>query len=184
MSDQSPTSAEADTRAAQAVERHHAVMAATLSQLVDNLVSAVSGGPEAATGRTRQELVRWCRAELVPHALAEEKTMYPAAHGMEAGRLLVDGMLEEHRVIVGLVDEVEGADSPVAAAAAAKALSTVFDLHLGKENDLVLPLLVAADTVSVDELLGGMHELLGAHEAAHDEPGHRPGQHAGERARR
>ena len=97
--------------------------------------------------------------------------MYPAAHVMEAGRLLVDGMLEEHKVIVGLVDEVDRADTHVGAAAAAKALLTVFRLHLGKENDLVLPLLAAADDVSVAELLGGMHELLGAADGAHDRHG-------------
>jgi iron-sulfur cluster repair protein YtfE (RIC family) len=173
MNEQTITSAEADTRAAHAVERHHAVMAATLSRLVDDLVAATASGPASSNQRTRHEVVRWCRDELVPHALAEERTMYPAAHGIESGRLLIDGMLEEHKVIVGLVDEVDRADSPVAAAAAARALSTVFELHLGKENDLVLPLLLAADDVSVAELLGGMHELLGAGDAAVERHGHR-----------
>ena len=172
MNEQTITSAEADTRAAQAVERHHALMAATLAQMVDDLVTSAASGPASSAEGTRHEVVRWCRDELVPHALAEERTMYPAARGIESGRLLIDGMLEEHKVIVGLVDDVERADSPVAAAAAARALSTVFHLHLGKENDLVLPLLVGADDVSVAELLGGMHEVLGAGDVATERHGH------------
>ena len=35
------------------------------------------------------------------------------------------------------------------------------DSHLAKENDLVLPLLWTTPGVSVAELLGGLHELLG-----------------------
>jgi uncharacterized protein (DUF2249 family) len=37
----------------------------------------------------------------------------------------------------------------------------VFDSHLTKENDLVVPLLAATPGVSLHELLGGMHQLLG-----------------------
>ena len=47
----------------------------------------------------------------------------------------------------------------VRAAAAATALRVVFDDHLRKENELVLPLLVSSPDVSVAALLAGMHEL-------------------------
>jgi uncharacterized protein (DUF2249 family) len=49
----------------------------------------------------------------------------------------------------------------VRAAAAARALLELFQAHLAKENDLVLPLLASASDVSVARLLAGMHELLG-----------------------
>ena len=165
-------SSEADAAAASAVEQHHAQMAGALSVAVERLVSAVAAGDSSAA---RDDLVRWCRTELVPHALAEEKAMYPAAQAKEAGRLLVEGMLAEHTVIVGLVEEVAAATDPVRAAAAAKALQVMFDSHLAKENELVLPLLVASPDVSVAELLGGMHELLGGegHEGhGHEEQAH------------
>lgn len=165
---------EADARAAEAVEQHHAQMAGTLAARVEALVSA-AGRNEELAGAARAELVEWCERELVPHALAEEGTMYPAARARTEGRLLVDGMLEEHKVITGLVREVADSADPVRAAAAAKALAVMFDSHLAKENDLVLPLLVAAPDVSVADLLGGMHELLGGG-ADHDHGDHGHGQ--------
>ena len=156
-----------DAAAAEAVEQHHAQMAGALATHVAGLVAAASRGDAEAAETARRTLVGWCRAELVPHALAEEQAMYPPAHAMAEGRLLVTSMIDEHHVITGLVEAVERADDPVAAAASATALRVMFDSHLAKENELVLPLLTSARDVSVADLLGGMHELLGA--AAHDD---------------
>jgi hypothetical protein len=50
----------------------------------------------------------------------------------------------------------------VDAAAAARALSALFAVHLAKENDLVVPLVMAGEDVSLAGLLEGMHELIGA----------------------
>ena len=156
---------EADARAAEAVEQHHAQMAGALGARVEALVSAAAARDDQAAGKAREDLVSWCEHELVPHALAEEKAMYPAAQAKPEGRLLVEGMLGEHQVITGLVQLVGATGEPVRAAAAAKALQVAFENHLVKENELVLPLLVSAADVSVAELLGGMHELLGGGEA-------------------
>ena len=70
---------EADARAAEAVEQHHAQMAGTLAARVEKLVAAAAAGEYGALTAARAELVDWCEHELVPHALAEESTMYPAA---------------------------------------------------------------------------------------------------------
>ncbi len=161
-------STEADARAAEAVEQHHAQMAGALAAQVEALVAAAAAGDEVAAGVVRSDLVAWCESELVPHALAEEKAMYPAAQEKPEGRLLVEGMLGEHKVITGLVEQVRATEDPVRAAAAAKALQVAFESHLAKENELVLPLLVGAPDVSVAQLLGGMHELLGAGEHSHE----------------
>lgn len=158
---------EADARAAEAVEQHHAQMAGTLAVRVEALLGAAAAGEQEKAAAARGELAAWCERELVPHALAEESTMYPAAQAKPEGRLLVEGMLAEHKVIVGLVEAVAGSADLVRAAAAAKALQVMFDSHLAKENELVLPLLVSAPDVSVAELLGGMHELLGGSEERH-----------------
>ena len=170
-------STEADARAAEAVEQHHAQMAGALGAQVKALVGAAAGRDDEAAAAARSVLAAWCDRELVPHALAEEKAMYPAAQAKPEGRLLVEGMLAEHRVIVGLVQLVATTQDPVRAAAAAKALQVAFDSHLSKENELVLPLLVSAPDVSVAELLGGMHELLGAGEG--HEHGHEHGHERG-----
>ena len=154
-------SSEADAKAAEAVVQHHAQMAGVLAVAVERLVTAAARRDEASATLARDALVEWCRTELVPHAQAEEGALYPAAHATEQGRLLVDGMLAEHGVITGLVDEVAGAPDAVRSAAAARSLEVLFGSHLSKENELVVPLLTAAPDVSVAELLGGMHELLG-----------------------
>jgi hypothetical protein len=87
--------------------------------------------------------------------------MYPVGQVRPEGRLLVEGMLGEHKVIIGLVDELGRAGDPVRAAATGRAVQAVFTSHLAKENDLLLPLLVAAPDVSLADVLSGMHELLG-----------------------
>lgn len=152
----------ADRRAAEAVVRHHNKLAATLHGHVTRLVDAADAGILRQVWVHHGELVAWLHGELLPHASAEEASLYPAAGALPAGRLLVEGMLGEHRAIAALVTELEGTGSPVRAAAAARALQAVFTGHLAKENDLVVPLLVAADDRSLAELVDGLHDIIGA----------------------
>lgn len=160
----------ADQQAAQAVVRHHSALAATLTGHVTPLVNAADAGILRQVWQRRDELAAWLHDELLPHAYAEEASLYPAAADLPAGKLLVEGMLGEHRVIAALVADLEAAASPVVVAATAHALQAVFASHLTKENDLVVPLLVAADDVSLAGLLDGMHDIIGA-EAGPDADG-------------
>ena len=150
----------ADAEAAEKVEQHHAEMAGRLDLLTADVVRA------ARTDRAdlaRQDLLSWLRDELVPHATAEERTLYPAAGQIAESRLLVEAMLAEHVLIHRLVADLEAASDPVEVAGLARALETVFDSHLAKENDQLIPTLVASPDYSVAEMLAGMHELLGGH---------------------
>jgi uncharacterized protein (DUF2249 family) len=70
-------------------------------------------------------------------------------------------MLAEHRDLVGLIEAIRQAAGPVRAAANAQALRSLFDSHLVKENEQILPLLAASSEVSLAVVLEGMHELLG-----------------------
>lgn len=172
-----------DAAAVEAVKQHHAEMSGALATLAARIASA-SDQQSALAGR--DELVRWAERELVPHARAEEEAMYPPAHDDPAARLLVDAMLAEHKLIVGLVESLRAAQDQVRAAAEARALSVTFESHLAKENDQILPLLAQRPDVSVAEALAGMHTLLGdgaehanghghhegGHEHAHDQHGH------------
>jgi uncharacterized protein (DUF2249 family) len=161
----------ADAEAAEAVERHHAAMVGALVARAGALVElARTGTGDLAT--LRDDLVTWSREELLPHAKAEEGTLYREASRRSEGRLLVEAMLAEHAVILGLVDGLARTTDVVDAAVTARALAAVFEVHLAKENEQVLPLLVAAPDVSVADLLGGMHELLGHEEHAHGEHAH------------
>jgi uncharacterized protein (DUF2249 family) len=172
MNDVAFASSESDARAVEAVEEHHAQLAGALAAHVERLLV------EAAWQPARDATVAWSRTELVPHAQAEEKTLYPAAAAFDRARLLVDAMVAEHGVIDGLVDELAGATSAARAAAAGRALRALFDTHLLKENEQLLPLLAQSADVDLAGLLGGMHELLGGPKQGHD-PSH--GEAAGGR---
>ncbi len=152
---------EADAAAAAAVEQHHAEIAGALHLKVHAVLTAAAAGIEGEVSAAAGQLVDWCSGVLMPHASAEEATLYAAAGCRPEGRLLVEGMLREHAVILDLVREIGGATTPVETAAAARALQVIFDNHLEKDNTLVLPLLVGASDVSLSALLGGLHQLVG-----------------------
>lgn len=154
-------SSEADAHAAEAIVQHHAAMAGALGLRTEALVAAASAQDTGAAEEARRDLVGWCEGELLPHARAEEDAMYPRAQATVEGRLLVEGMIGEHEVLAGLLQQVADAVDPVRAAASAVALRAVFDSHLTKENDLVVPLLARTPGVSLEQVLGGMHTLLG-----------------------
>jgi uncharacterized protein (DUF2249 family)/hemerythrin-like domain-containing protein len=109
----------------------------------------------------RDELHDWYRAELIPHAAAEEKTLYEAAAGLPATRLLIRGMLAEHQDLVDLITDLAAARQPLEIATRAASAQTLFASHLVKENDLLLPALDEA-AVDLEAALAGMHELIGA----------------------
>ncbi|MFE9770501.1 DUF2249 domain-containing protein [Streptomyces sp. NPDC005931] len=149
-----------DAAAAEAVEAHHTQLAGELAGRVAMLIAAAERDP-AAAGAVRSGLVEFCDRDLVPHAAAEEETLYPVARDLPEARLLIDGMLGEHRRLIALVEALRGANSAVQAAADGRALQVLFEEHLEKENKLILPLLAGSADISLAGLLAGMHELLG-----------------------
>jgi uncharacterized protein (DUF2249 family)/hemerythrin-like domain-containing protein len=162
-------SSEQDAAAVEAVKQHHAQMAGALSALAGRVTAAAT---EAAAMEARDELVRWAENDLVPHAKAEEVAMYPPAHQDARARLLVDAMLVEHELILGLVKTLREATGQVRAAAEARALVVTFESHLAKENDQILPLLAERPEVSLSDALAGMHELLGGHDSPESHESH------------
>ncbi|MDM7490415.1 hemerythrin domain-containing protein [Rhodococcus sp. GXMU-t2271] len=160
---------EADSAAVAAIRTHHAQLAARVAELTDALVAAVAENSDTAAARA--DAARFLRDELLPHARAEEATLYPAAARDDAARLLVESMLAEHHVIGDLVDRIENDPSPFAAAAAGYALRVMFDAHLANENDRILPVVAADPTVSLAAVTEGMHELLGDHDLRSAQPG-------------
>lgn len=157
---------EAEQHALAAVEHHHGRMLAELQDHVTALIQAVEN-LEAATERSaRDELLAWCRHELVPHALAEEGPLYSGPKETDQGRLLVEGMLAEHKVIVGLVDRL-GTTEGVQAAVTGAAIKEIFALHLEKENRLLMPFIVQSPELSLADAVQGLHELVGREHGTH-----------------
>src|SRR6266536_1382016 len=130
----------ANETAAEAVVRHHAQLAAGLDQRVEALLYLVDSEYLLKAESARQDLLGYLRREILPHAQAEEAALYPPAAAHPAGRLLVEGMIAEHRALAALVTELSDTRSLVRAAATGRALRALFAAHLTKENDLVLPL--------------------------------------------
>lgn len=163
-------SSAADVAAVDAVVSHHAELSGALETHVQTVFSAVINNDVRGAEHERAALVAWCGTELVPHALAEEAALYPAARQDPRGRLLIDAMLAEHAILVELVEAIRKAVNPVVVAANAHALRIVFASHLAKENELILPLLASSPDVSLAAALEGMRASLrgddgDAHEA-------------------
>jgi quercetin dioxygenase-like cupin family protein len=150
--------AESDVQAAAAIRAHH-------GELHEGLRTRVVLAVDAARGHrpyrdARDAVLAFLDEELLPHAAAEETALYPAGE-TGAAELLVRAMRDEHRNLIAHVDELRKADDAIAAATTAGTILALFESHLAKENDLLVPALLADPAVSLATLLGGMHEVLG-----------------------
>jgi hemerythrin HHE cation binding domain-containing protein len=147
-----------DQQAADAIRAHHDELQAGIGGRVATLEDAVRAN--AAWLPAKDDVLAFLETELLPHAAAEERALYPAGL-VGRSEMLVSAMIDEHRSIVAQVDALRQAADPIAAVAAASAVLALFTSHLAKENDRLIPVLVADPAVSLETLLGGMHELLG-----------------------
>jgi uncharacterized protein (DUF2249 family) len=146
-----------------AIRTHHRRLADELGALTAAVHSAARTGH---CGPQRDRLHDWYRTQLLPHAVAEERALYSPAGELDATRLLVCGMLAEHRALVALIAELALAREPFEVATAAARAEAVFSVHLSKENDLLLPALDQAG-LELGVILDGMHEILGGHQDGH-----------------
>ena len=79
-------------------------------------------------------------------------------------------MREEHKELIARVDSLRTAADGIEAAVTAGAILALFESHLWKENELLVPAFVADPNVSLSDLLIGMHELR---RLSHHRPSHR-----------
>ncbi len=149
---------QSDVQAAAAIRAHHRELHDELRVRVLVAVDAARGGQ--AHGDARDSVLAYLDGELLPHAAAEETALYPAGD-TGATELLVRAMREEHRNLIAHVEDLRTAGDGIAAATTAAAILALFESHLSKENDLLVPALLADPGVSLAALLGGMHELVG-----------------------
>lgn len=112
------------------------------------------------------ELVAYLAEEVLPHAVAEEHTVYQAARVRPDLEDMVIGMIDEHRHLTTSVERLAKAESGEDARAQAEAIGSFFAGHVAKENELILPVLDADPNVDLAGLLVQMHRLIEA--AQHD----------------
>ncbi len=147
-----------DEEAAAAIRARRVELNEDLRARVAALRDAVRSGTDHAPAR--DAVIAYLDGELLPHAAAEETALYPAGDtGVTA--MLVRAMRDEHRNLVGRVGALRGTTGALDAATDAGAILALFESHLSKENDLLIPALVANPDVPLADLLRGMHELVG-----------------------
>lgn len=151
----------ADAEAVEAIMNHHAHLAGQVAVHSDAMLSAAERGADFEPARA--SAVAFLTGELLPHAVAEEERLYPAATRTERARPLVESMVAAHRILGSLVERI-GTERPVRAAASGQALRVLFAAHLTDENERILPIVAADPEVSLTEVIHGMHELLGDHQ--------------------
>jgi uncharacterized protein (DUF2249 family) len=158
------TTTDTDTGALEAMLAHHAALADGVARRVDALRVAVER--QDHHGAAAAELVAYLAKEVLPHAMAEEHTLYQAAAAKADLAETVAGMVDEHRKLVALAERLATTEDASAAATAAEAIGALFASHVVKENELVLPPLAADEAVDLAGLLVQMHRLT---KAAQDE---------------
>ena len=158
------TTTDTDTGALEAMLAHHAALADGVARRAASLRAAVER--QDHHGAATAELVAYLAKEVLPHAVAEEHTLYQAAAAKADLAETVAGMVDEHRKLVALAERLATTDDASAAAAEAEAIAALFASHVVKENELVLPPLAADGAVDLAGLLVQMHRLT---EAAQEE---------------
>lgn len=144
----------------EAMLTHHRSLADEVARQVGALRSAVGGQvpyePAAA------ELLAYIADQVLPHALAEEHTVYRAAGARPELAATVAEMTDEHRKLASQLEDLARASDGPAAAAAAEEIGTLFAAHVAKENELLLPPLQADGSFDLGQLLVQMHRLTEA----------------------
>jgi hypothetical protein len=146
-----------------AITGHHAELQQALGAHVDAVVTA------ARTGRPHDEATEHLRGllahDIVPHARAEEDVLYAAATA-DTLRPLVAGMMFEHETILRLAARLAAVATAVDAAGTAYAIQAVFDGHVRRENELLLPALAADPDIDLPALLPVMEQQFTAYRSA------------------
>ncbi len=145
------TISEGNRQAGERMRAHHRAML----DAVRARVGALSADGSTWTA-ARDALVAHVEAEVLPHARAEEATVYERARDYPHLRGLVDAMVREHGAIASLTGALAAARSPADALRIAGGIEQVFAVHAGIENDVMLPALEADPAVDLGAVLEDM----------------------------
>ena len=135
---------------------HHAVLRRGLEHRTGTLCEVVDSG--LPFERPLTALRDYIAGEILPHASAEERTLYRAAATQARGSELVGALIAEHQELTYLAGRLQPGADGHDAASTAEGIATLFAGHVAKENDLLLPAL-ASSGADLAALLAEMHEL-------------------------
>ena len=140
--------------------QHHRTLVADVDNRVAALAEAVNSGiayEPAVAG-----LISYLAEEVIPHAVAEELSIYRVAATRADLANTVNEMIAEHRVLTAAVESLANASNGPAALTQATQIGTFFTTHVVKENELLLPALLEDNDVDLVKLLEQMHRLTTA----------------------
>jgi iron-sulfur cluster repair protein YtfE (RIC family) len=144
-------------RALRAILDHHTALTQELERRVEDVLAAAHEGSDPDPAR--RALAKFLAGELLPHATADEQTLYPAAAREPRAELLVRAMGDEHRTLAEHTARLDTATDPIALAATAAAIQALFGVHVAKENGYLLPVLARGES-DLAALLHDTHHLL------------------------
>ncbi len=155
-----------------AMLRHHQSLVNDVGRFVAQLADRRKGptGFESA----RAELLAFLSEEVIPHALAEEATVYKTAMAIEELRPTVRDMTSEHRTLIDASEALAGAANVTAAIDVATRIESLFSHHVERANVVLLPALFNSG-VDLADLIKRMRAELSptrgvASRFAHDDP--------------
>ena len=143
-------------------------MLAHHSELVENVLRRVVALETAVVESSpfeevKVDLLTYVVDEVLPHALAEELTVYASAARREGVAATVEHMVSEHRTLALEVEGLARAASGVDAVAHARGFFDLFDAHVTRENEVLLAPMVGDDEVDLAALLSAMGQLIHHH---------------------
>ncbi len=144
-------------QAFEAMLAHHASLVDGVEARVTPLGERVAAGLPVEVAVA--DLVAFLATEVLPHASAEEATIYPAAGTRAELAPTVAEMTNEHRMLASAIERLARSEGKEAAEEA-RAIAALFRAHVGRENDILLPALLADPEAGLAELLGEMHDQL------------------------
>ena len=144
-----------ETKAFEAILGHHRSMREEVAARLDVLRSAAGSAEDYEAPAS--DLVAFLVGEVLPHAMAEEATLYAAAGTHQGLGAAIEEMTREHRWLTSAVELLANAPSGPAALGEAQAIDALFAAHVAKENETILPALRAAADIDLAELLDDMH---------------------------
>lgn len=138
---------------ADAIIAHHAEMIRELQKRADTVIGIVTR--DGASERAATAAADYFETTIVPHAHAEEATLYAAADSSE--HRLIESLKMEHVTLRRLGAALREARDGATRAYIVGALNHMFALHAAKENEYVLPTVLAQPRTDLQELMRRMH---------------------------
>jgi hypothetical protein len=149
--------------ARKALMARHAELRAVLDHWAGVLAAAAdTGGPVRPV---RNLLRAFLADEVLPHARAEERTLYQAARRDPGASIPVQALTGEHGDLASMAGRLDEPARSAAAAAQAAAISALLASHVAKEDSLLLPALERSGP-SLAALLAREPRLAGRQRAA------------------